>query len=320
MTKNKISTPYEDLLRKILNEGHRKTDRTGVGTLSLFGAQLRYDLSGGGFPLLTTKKVFTRLVLEELLWMLSGDSNIERLVKNNVHIWDEWPFRHWLIETKQAVPEVNSTEWHAKLTEFTDKIAANHTFAQQWGELGPVYGYQWRHWPAPDGSEIDQISRALDMIKHTPDSRRIIVSAWNAADIDEMAVAGLPPCHCLFQFYVADGKLSCQLYQRSCDMFLGVPFNIASYSFLTYMMAQQAGLELGEFVWTGGDCHIYLNHLEQVREQLARLDQDFAKLGHARPYPTLKLHKAPDLFSYKISDFTIENYDPWPAIKAPIAV
>lgn len=307
---SKIATPYEDLLRKILEEGNQKTDRTGTGTLSLFGAQMRFDLSKS-FPLLTTKKVFTRLIIEELLWMLAGDSNIERLVKNNVHIWDEWPFRHYLMENKLPMPEPNSSEWNAQIKEFTNKIATDHEFAVKWGELGPVYGFQWRHWPSVDGGEVDQIARALDMIKTTPDSRRIIVSAWNAADIDEMAKAGLPPCHALFQFYVADGKLSCQLYQRSCDMFLGVPFNIASYSFLTYMMAQQAGLEPGEFIWTGGDCHIYLNHVDQVKEQISRA---------ARPYPTLKLKKAKDLFSYAAKDFVIENYDPWPAIKAPIAV
>lgn len=307
---SEIATPYEDLLAKILSEGNKKTDRTGVGTISLFGAQMRYDLSKS-FPLLTTKKVFTRLIIEELLWMLAGDSNIERLVKNNVHIWDEWPFRHYLMENGLVIPAPNSDDWNLQMKEFTDKIASDHDFAVKWGELGPVYGFQWRHWPTIDGNEVDQIARALDQIKHSPDSRRIIVSAWNAADIDEMAKAGLPPCHALFQFYVADGKLSSQLYQRSCDMFLGVPFNIASYAFLTYMMAQQAGLEPGEFVWTGGDCHIYLNHINQVKEQISRT---------ARPYPSLKLHKAKDLYSYSVDDFVIENYNPWPTIKAPIAV
>ena len=307
---NNVATPYEDLLSKILTEGSKKTDRTGTGTLSVFGAQMRFDLSKS-FPLITTKKVFTRLIIEELLWMLDGDSNIERLVKNNVHIWDEWPFKHYLMENNLEIPEVNSAEWNSKMHEFTDKVASDHDFAVKWGELGPVYGYQWRHWPTIDGGEVDQISKALDQIKNSPDSRRIIVSAWNAADIDEMAKAGLPPCHAMFQFYVADGKLSCQLYQRSCDMFLGVPFNIASYSMLTYMMAQQAGLEPGEFVWTGGDCHIYLNHVDQVKEQISR---------EARPYPTLKLNKAKDLFSYEAKDFVFENYDPWPSIKAPIAV
>jgi thymidylate synthase len=305
-----IQTPYEDLLKHILEHGNTKTDRTGTGTLSVFGAQMRYNLSKG-FPLLTTKKVFTRLIIEELLWMLSGDSNIERLVKNNVHIWDEWPFRHFLMELGLPVPETNGDQWNIWLKDFTEKIAAYPEFAKKWGELGPVYGYQWRHWPTADGGEIDQISRVLEQIRDTPDSRRIIVSAWNAADIDEMAKAGLPPCHAFFQFYVVDSKLSCQLYQRSCDMFLGVPFNIASYSFLTYMVAQQTGLEVGDFVWTGGDCHIYLNHVDQVKEQISR---------EPRPYPTLKLTKAKDLFSYTVDDFVIENYDPWPAIKAPIAV
>jgi thymidylate synthase len=307
---SKIPTPYEDLLGHILKHGDKTTDRTGVGTLSVFGAQMRYDLSEY-FPLLTTKKVFTRLVIEELLWMLSGDSNIERLVRSDVHIWDEWPFRHFLQEVKLPIPEPNSDAWNKQMKEFTDRIAKYPEFAKKWGELGPVYGYQWRHWPTPDGGEVDQISRALDMIKNSPDSRRIIVSAWNAADIEEMAIAGLPPCHCLFQFYVADGKLSCQLYQRSCDMFLGVPFNIASYSFLTYMMAQQAGLEPGEFIWTGGDCHIYMNHIEQVKQQIKR---------KPRSYPTLKLNQAEDIFSYTVDDFVIENYDPHPPIKAPIAV
>lgn len=307
---NEIATPYEDLLADILKNGNSKTDRTGVGTISKFGAQMRYDLSKG-FPLLTTKKVFTRLIIEELLWMLAGDSNIERLVKNNVHIWDEWPFRHYLIQNNLPMPEPNSQDWNRQIEVFTNKIANDHEFALQWGELGPVYGFQWRHWLGADGNEVDQIDKVMQQIKDTPDSRRIIVSAWNAADIDEMAKAGLPPCHALFQFYVADGKLSCQLYQRSCDMFLGVPFNIASYSFLTYMMAQQAGLEPGDFIWTGGDCHIYLNHVDQVKEQISR---------QPRPYPILKLQKADDLFSYKVEDFIIEGYDPWPAIKAPIAV
>jgi thymidylate synthase len=265
----KIATPYEDLLKKIRDEGHIKTDRTGTGTKSLFGCQFRYDLAKG-FPLLTTKKVFARGIIHELLWFLMGSSNIEYLAKNDVHIWDDWPYRFYLTDTGQAV-KPGSEQWQKGIKEFSEQIANNHDFATKYGELGPVYGYQWRHWPDGKGGEIDQITQDLEQIKNTPDSRRMIVSAWNVADIEAMQKSGLPPCHSLFQFYVADGKLSCQLYQRSCDMLLGVPFNIASYSLLTHMMAQQAGLELGDFVWTGGDCHIYLNHLKHVDEQLSRL-------------------------------------------------
>ncbi|MDN6618887.1 MAG: thymidylate synthase [Corynebacterium variabile] len=269
-----IPMPYEDLVRKILLEGTLKSDRTGTGTISLFGQQLRFDLQDS-FPLLTTKTVFFKGLAYELLWFLKGSSNIRWLQEHNVHIWDEW-----------ADPET--------------------------GELGPVYGVQWRSWPAPTADDpnrtIDQISKVLELVKHHPDSRRMIVSAWNPAEVENMA---LPPCHALFQFYVAAGKLSCQLYQRSCDMFLGVPFNIASYALLTHMFAQQAGLEVGEFVWTGGDCHIYDNHVDQVTLQLSR---------EARPYPTLDLHKAADLFSYRFDDIEVVGYDPHPGIKAPVAV
>jgi len=312
----KIPTPYEDLLRKILEEGDPRGDRTGVGSRTIFGAQMRYDLSES-FPLLTTKRVPFKLIASELLWFLSGSSNIRPLLEQNNHIWDEWPFKHWLIETGQlsSADAADSDKINA-LTElkqeFTDRVLNDDKFAKEWGELGPVYGYQWRHWPDGRGAEIDQISHVLNQIKKKLNDRRMIVSAWNVADIDEMAIAGLPPCHCLFQFDVSsDNKLSCQLYQRSCDTFLGVPFNIASYSLLTVMMAQQAGLEPGEFVWTGGNVHIYNNHIEQVREQLSR---------EPRPYPTLKVNKAPDIFSYQMSDFEIEGYDPWPPIKAPIAI
>jgi thymidylate synthase len=270
---------------------------------------MRYDLSAG-FPLLTTKKVFYRGVLVELLWFLSGDNNIEYLVKNNVHIWDEWPYKYYLEATRQKIAP-GTSEWDRGIREFADKIAADHDFAAKYGALGPVYGYQWRHWPDGKGGEVDQISAVVDQIRNTPDSRRMIVSAWNVADIGEMAKAGLPPCHCLFQFYVAGGKLTTILYQRSCDMFLGVPFNIASYSFLTHMLAQQTGLEPGEFVWMGGDCHIYANHVDQVREQLSR---------DPRPYPTLALKKAESIFAYRPEDFVIAGYDPHPPIKAPIAV
>lgn len=305
-----IDGQYENLLRRILREGNQKSDRTGVGTISLFGAQMRFDLAKS-FPLITTKKIATRLVIEELLWMLAGESNIERLVQKNVHIWNEWPFRRYLLENHTPLPKQDSFAWKYLMNDFVEGIRTDHAFAQKWGELGPVYGYQWRHWPTADGGEIDQIARVLDQIKNSPDSRRIMVSAWNVADIEEMAAAGLPPCHALFQFYVANGRLSCHLYQRSCDMFLGVPFNIASYSFLTTMIAQQTELEPGEFIWTGGDCHIYLNHIDQVNEQLSR---------SPRLFPTLELKKAPDLFSYSAEDFVIRDYNPWPAIKAPIAV
>ena len=271
--KTTIPMPYEDLLRKILMEGNPKSARTGTGTISLFGQQMRFDLSEG-FPLLTTKRVFFKGIAYELLWFLKGSGNVRWLQEHNVHIWDEW--------------------------------------ADENGDLGPVYGVQWRSWPAPTPSDpnrtIDQISNVLELIRTQPDSRRMVVTAWNPAEVEQMA---LPPCHALFQFYVANGKLSCQLYQRSCDMFLGVPFNIASYSLLTMMMAQQAGLEPGEFVWTGGDCHIYDNHVDQVLEQLSR---------EPYPYPTMKLHKADSLFEYDYGDFEIVDYRYHPTIKAPIAV
>ncbi|WJY72205.1 Thymidylate synthase [Corynebacterium auriscanis] len=265
----RIPTPYEDLLREILETGTAKGDRTGTGTTSLFGKQLRFDLRAG-FPLITTKNVHIKSVVGELLWFLKGDSNVRWLQDHGIRIWNEW--------------------------------------ADESGELGPIYGVQWRSWPTPDGRHIDQISQALDTLRTNPDSRRNIVSAWNVSELSNMA---LPPCHLLFQLYVADGRLSCQLYQRSADMFLGVPFNIASYSLLTHMLAQQAGLEVGEFIWTGGDCHIYDNHREQVQTQLSR---------DARPYPQLELRKAADMFSYDFDDITFTGYDPHPTIKAQVAV
>jgi len=262
--------PYLDLVRHILDHGAKKSDRTGTGTLSVFGAQLRFDL-GAGFPLLTTKKLHLRSIIYELLWFLKGQTNVRYLNENKVTIWYEW--------------------------------------ADADGELGPIYGYQWRSWPAADGRHIDQISKVLDDIKRDPDSRRHIVSAWNVADIDKMALA---PCHALFQFYVADGRLSCQLYQRSADVFLGVPFNIASYALLTMMVAQVCGLRAGDFIHTFGDVHLYLNHVEQAREQLARAP---------RPLPSMTLNpEVTNIFDFKFGDFTLENYDPHPAIKAPIAV
>lgn len=260
---------YLDLLRLARDKGVTKTDRTGTGTRSIFGHQMRFDLSEG-FPMVTTKKLHAKSIIHELLWFLSGDTNVRYLKANGVSIWDEW--------------------------------------ADEKGELGPVYGHQWRSWPTPDGGKIDQIKNLLDQIKSNPDSRRLIVSAWNVADVDKMA---LPPCHCLFQFYVAEGKLSCQLYQRSADIFLGVPFNIASYALLTHMVAAQAGLEVGEFIWTGGDCHIYSNHLEQVREQLSR---------EPREAPRLVLADRPSLFDYQIGDVAVTGYDPHPAIRAAVAV
>lgn len=261
---------YLDLLDHVLTHGVRKEDRTGTGTLSVFGHQMRFPLADG-FPLLTTKKLHTRSIIHELLWFLKGDTNIGYLRDNGVTIWDEW--------------------------------------ADAEGNLGPVYGAQWRSWPTPDGQHIDQITRVVEDIRRSPDSRRLIVSAWNVGELPHMA---LPPCHALFQFYVAEGRLSCQLYQRSADIFLGVPFNIASYALLTHMVAQQADLEPGEFIWTGGDCHLYLNHLDQARLQLSRTP---------RALPRLKLARRPEsIFDYRFEDFVIEDYDPWPGIKAPIAV
>jgi thymidylate synthase len=261
---------YHDLLRLVLEEGKPRRDRTGVGTISVFGAQARFDLRSG-FPLLTTKKLHLRSIIYELLWFLRGDTNVRWLNENNVTIWDEW--------------------------------------ADENGDLGPIYGYQWRSWPAANGQHIDQISNVIDEIRRNPDSRRHVVCAWNVGDLDRMA---LSPCHALFQFYVADGRLSCQLYQRSADVFLGVPFNIASYALLTMMVAQVTGLEPGEFIHTFGDAHLYSNHLEQARTQLAR---------EPRPLPSMRIN--PDvksMFEFHFSDFTLENYDPHPSIKAPIAV
>jgi thymidylate synthase len=267
---NQGEQQYLDLLAELLERGAAKADRTGTGTRSVFGRQMRFGLAER-FPLLTTKKLHLKSIIYELLWFLRGDTNVKWLQERGVTIWDEW--------------------------------------ADENGELGPVYGYQWRHWRTPDGREIDQISSVLASLKGKPDSRRHIVSAWNPADVDRMA---LPPCHALFQFYVADGRLSCQMYQRSADVFLGVPFNIASYALLTLMVAQVCGLAPGEFVLTLGDAHLYLNHLEQAREQLQRTP---------RPFPVMRLNPAvEDLFAFRYEDFTLEGYEPHPAIKAPIAV
>jgi len=261
---------YEDFMRHVLENGQVKADRTGTGTRSVFGHQMRFDLSQG-FPLITTKKLHTKSIFMELLWFLRGDSNVRWLQERGVTIWDEW--------------------------------------ADEQGNLGPIYGVQWRSWPTPDGGHIDQIAHVVDQIRRNPDSRRLIVSAWNVSDIPNMA---LPPCHAFFQFYVADGKLSCQLYQRSADIFLGVPFNIASYALLTHMVAQQCDLGVGDFIWTGGDCHIYSNHLDQVQLQLSR---------EPRPYPRLNIKRRPaSLSDYEYEDFEILDYNPHPHIKAPVAV
>jgi thymidylate synthase len=302
---------YLDLLKDIKANGVQKSDRTGVGTISVFGRQLRFDLSDG-FPAVTTKKLFMRGIIHELIWFLKGSSNIKYLVDNDVHIWDEWPYRHYLTSNNKKVPDSSSEDWKKGIKHFTDKIKEDGDFAAKWGELGPVYGYQWRNWPTPDGKHIDQISQAIESIKNNPDSRRIIVSAWNVADVDEMTKAGLPPCHLLFQFYVSQGKLSCQMYQRSADTFLGAPFNIASYSLLTMMMAQICELKPGDFVHTFGDTHLYLNHLEQVDLQLSRQPR---KLPQMKINPHIKT-----IDGFKIDDFELIGYNPHPAIKAPIAV
>jgi len=302
---------YLDLLEDIKTNGVRKSNRTGIDQITVFGRQLRFDLSKG-FPAVTTKKLFTRSVIHELIWFLRGSSNIKYLVDNDVHIWDEWPYKHYLIKNDKKVPDTNSDEWKQGMASFIENVKADNKFAAKWGEIGPVYGYQWRSWPTADGKHIDQIAKAIETIKNDPNSRRIVVSAWNVADIDEMAKAGLPPCHLLFQFYVEEDKLSCQMYQRSADTFLGVPFNIASYALLTMMMAQVCGLKPGDFVHTFGDTHLYVNHLKQVDEQLSR---------RPKPLPKMKINpKVKDISKFTIDDFELADYNPHPAIYAPIAV
>lgn len=304
---------YLDLLQKLLDEGNEKTDRTGTGTKSFLGYQMRFNLEDG-FPLLTTKKVPIKAIIHELLWFMRGDTNLKYLADNNVHIWDEWPYKAYLKKQGLPIPEINGEEWTSGMKEFVEHVKTDEAFAKEYGNLGPIYGYQWRSWPTPNGGHIDQLAKVIEQIKNTPDSRRMIVSAWNVADIDEMAKAGLPPCHCFFQFYVADGKLSCQLYQRSCDTFLGVPFNIASYATFTMIMAQICGLKPGEFVWTGGDVHLYKNHIEQAKLQLTRR-------GDIRPLPTLKINpEKKQIEDFTIEDFELIGYDPHESIKAPIAV
>lgn len=298
---------YHELMQRVLNEGAQKGDRTGTGTLSVFGHQMRFDLNEG-FPLVTTKKVHLKSIIHELLWFLQGDTNIRYLVQNGVNIWNEWPYQNYLNESGQADQFPKYSEaWKKKLGEFKQEVIDDEDFAKQWGELGPVYGRQWR-----DFEGVDQITQLIEDIKSKPDSRRLLVSAWNPKDIPVMAKSGLPPCHTLFQFYVADGKLSCQLYQRSADIFLGVPFNIASYAILTMMVAQVCGLKYGDFVHTLGDAHLYSNHLDQTREQLTR---------ELRPLPTMEINpEVKDVFSFQIEDFELKNYDPHPAIKAVVAV
>jgi thymidylate synthase len=306
---------YLSLMQHIIDNGTERIERTGVGTKSVFGHQMRFDLSQG-FPLLTTKKVFIKGIIHELLWFLTGDTNIKYLVRNDVKIWNEWAFQVYL-EKNDLIKELPrySPEWTEKLNWFVEQIKLDDKFASDWGELGPIYGKQWRCWEDPNNVCIDQIQNIIDMLKNDPSSRRIIVSGWNVYEIFDLIHDhhhAPPPCHSLFQFHVLDGKLSCQLYQRSGDFFLGVPFNIASYALLTMMVAQVVGLEVGEFIWTGGDIHLYLNHIEQAKEQISR---------EPRKSPTIKINKeVKNIFDFKYDDFTLENYDPHPAIKAPIAV
>ncbi|MCA5012830.1 MULTISPECIES: thymidylate synthase [unclassified Enterococcus] len=311
---------YLALGRKILEEGHVKEDRTGTGTKSIFGHQMRFDLSQG-FPLLTTKRVPFGLIKSELLWFLKGDTNIRYLLEHNNHIWDEWAFERYIKSEDYQGPDMTGfgrrvlvddefkISYEAEHKAFCEKIVSDDEFAAKYGELGNIYGAQWRHWETKDGGFIDQLKNVIEMIKTTPDSRRLIVSAWNPEDVPSMA---LPPCHTMFQFYVNDGKLSCQLYQRSGDVFLGVPFNIASYALLTHLIAHETGLEVGDFVHTLGDAHLYTNHVDQMKEQLSR---------ELRSFPTLKLNQEKEsVFDFEMEDIVIEGYDPHPAIKAPIAV
>lgn len=298
---------YQELLKHILDNGVDKEDRTGTGTRSVFGYQMRFNLAAG-FPILTTKKLHFKSIAQELLWFLKGDTNIRYLVQHGVNIWNEWPFQHWLQATGQAAefPKY-SAEWKQKMADFVAQIKDDAAFASTWGDLGPVYGHQWRNFEG-----VDQIMEVLNGIRHTPDSRRLLVVAWNPKDIPVMLQSGLPPCHALFQFYVAEGKLSCHLYQRSADAFLGVPFNIASYALLTHLMAQVCDLQAGEFIHTFGDLHLYRNHLEQAALQLERTP---------RPLPGLWLNPdVKDLFAFTYEDIRLQGYDPWPHIPAPVSV
>ncbi|MGO3201748.1 MAG: thymidylate synthase [Ruoffia tabacinasalis] len=314
-----MTTQYQDLVRKVLNEGTKKEDRTGVGTLSIFGHQMRFNLQKG-FPLLTSKRVPFGLIKSELLWFLRGDTNIRYLLENNNHIWDEWAFKNYIesdayegpdmtdFGRRALIDETFKVQYDEEMTKFQNEILTNDDFSERFGHLGDVYGKQWRAWQLRNGDTLDQIKIVIDQIKTNPDSRRHIVSAWNPEDVPSMA---LPPCHTLFQFYVADGKLSCQLYQRSGDIFLGIPFNIASYALLTHLIARETGLEVGDFVHTIGDAHIYSNHLEQVKLLLER---------DVRPLPQLVIQSEAKLDKIESNEIKVENYNPHPSIKAPIAV
>ncbi|WP_336824808.1 thymidylate synthase [Sporosarcina sp. USHLN248] len=309
---------YLDLCKHILENGTVKEDRTGTGTISVFGYQMRFDLQQG-FPLLTTKKTAFRLIASELLWFLKGDTNVKTLIEDRNPIWDEWGFQRYVESDEYDGPDMSdfgrrsqkdeqfAVIYREQMDIYKKRILSDEQFAEKYGDLGPIYGRQWRSWASPEGS-VDQIQNLIDGLKRNPDSRRHIVSAWNPAEVEDMA---LPPCHALFQFYVADGKLSCQLYQRSADVFLGVPFNIASYALLVHLIAKECGYDVGEFIHTIGDGHIYSNHVEQVKEQLSR---------EPRPLPTLKIEDGKSIFDMTYEDIKVEGYDPHPKIKAPIAV
>ncbi len=302
---------YLELLRDIKDNGTDTSTRQGTNAVSVFGRQMRFDLSKG-FPAVTTKSLFMRGIIHELLWFLKGSTNIKYLVDNDVHIWDEWPYRYYLQSQNKPIPSSNAKEWKYGIKKFAEKIKVDDKFAKKYGELGPVYGSQWRKWPTPEGGHIDQIDKAIATIKKNPTSRRIIVSAWNVAEIEEMDKSGLPPCHTLFQFYARDKKLSCHLYQRSADFFLGVPFNIASYALLTMMVAQVTGLKPGDFVHSFGDMHLFVNHFKQADEQLSR---------KPKKLPTMKINpRVRNINDFIFEDFELVDYDPYPAIKAPIAV
>lgn len=321
MTRPSAEHQYLGLLQTIRDDGGQRGDRTGTGTRSLFGEQMRYDLREG-FPALTSKRIALGAVAHELIWMLDGDNNLQYLAKNNVNIWNEWPFKAYLDSQNEPLPEQGSPEWKAKMSDFLDNVRSNDDFAAKYGSLGPVYGYQWRHWPKGDGSEVDQITEAQDTIRNNPDSRRIIVSAWNTGDIEAMSKSGLPPCHAFFQFYASNQRdpetdkpyLDMKLYQRSADMFLGVPFNMAQYAMLLTMMSQTTDRTPRYFTHSFGDTHIYNNHIEQVNEQLSRRDNLY-------PSATLELNpEVRDVTKFTFADIAIKDYQHHPAIKAPVAI